>query len=110
MIRLAYVDNPNVPDAITKALKATLDDIANTMNHYAKEDTGALKGSMTTEMESNQRAFVIWDIEYAAYAYYKGRPSRDKNFDAQLRWAEYAKRKHGQEWMEDIRKRAEQLW
>ena len=108
-LKLNSVRHPKVQQATEKAFQATVEDIANKMNEYAKEDTGALKGSMYTDIHGT-RAYVIWDIEYAAYAYYKGRPSHDKNGKARLRWAQYAHKTHAGEWAEDIRKRAAKLW
>ena len=110
MIRLRGVDHPNVPTAVEQAFAATINDIAHDMNTYCKEDTGALKGSLDFNMKNEKVGVIWWDREYAAYAYYKGRPSHDKNPDAHLRWAEYAKNKHGKQWQDDIAKRAAKLW
>lgn len=110
MIRLRNVKHPQVPTAVQQAFAATLNDIAHDMNAYCKQDTGALMGSLDFNMKTEDVGVVWWDREYAAYAYYKGTPSHDKNPNARLRWAQYAVGKHSQQWRQDIATRAAKLW
>lgn len=56
-------------------------------NIFVREDQGALKDSALTASRP-QDGKAVWDTPYAKRVYYTGTPSKDKNPDASLMWAE----------------------
>ena len=67
-------------------------------NFYAREDTGAMIAS--SQIHSNlKEGELIWETNYAKYAYYVGMPSHDKNPNATLMWFETAKTTYLKEWL-----------
>ena len=59
-------------------------------NYYARQDTGNLIRS--AELSSiPEKGIVQWVTPYARRVYYFGSPSKLKNVNARLRWAEIAK-------------------
>ena len=56
-------------------------------NIYVRVDQGTLEdSSLTASIPAEGKA--IWDTPYAKRVYYTGEPSRDKNENASLRWAD----------------------
>ena len=88
-----------VDRAIKKALNPTSVEFAKKANKYVKKDTGATESSVWSASNFD-KGQVIWDTDYAAYAYYIGTPH---NPDAEQRWGEVAKSRD----MEDIRRVAQ---
>ena len=91
-----------VDRAIKKALNPTSVEFAKKANKYVKKDTGATESSVWSASNFD-KGQVIWDTDYAAYAYYIGTPSKEHNPDAAQRWGEVAKSRD----MEDIRRVAQ---
>lgn len=58
-------------------------------NYYAREDTGELIRS-SLRASRLKEGLLIWDTPYAKKMYYVGTPSRDKNPNASLLWAQKA--------------------
>lgn len=56
-------------------------------NIFVREDQGTLKDSALIASRP-QDGLAIWDTPYAKKTYYTGTPSKDKNPDASLMWAE----------------------
>lgn len=56
-------------------------------NIFVKEDQGQLKDSALIASKP-QEGKAIWDTPYAKKQYYTGAPSKDKNAQASLMWAE----------------------
>ena len=79
-----------VDSAIKKALNPASVEFAKKANKYVKKDTGATESSVWSASNFD-KGQVIWDTDYAAYAYYTGTPSKEHNPDAEQRWGEVAK-------------------
>ncbi len=60
-----------VDRAIKKALNPTSVEFAKKANKYVKKDTGATESSVWSASNFD-KGQVIWDTDYAAYAYYIG--------------------------------------
>lgn len=77
-------------NAIDKALNPTSLAFAKAANKYVKKDTGATEASVwsASKFEDGE---IVWDTEYAANAYYDGKPNKSHNPQASMRWAEVAK-------------------
>ena len=58
-------------------------------NIFVREDQGTLKDSALIKSRPKE-GLAIWDTPYAKRVYYTGKPSRDKNPDASLMWAQKA--------------------
>ena len=89
--------------AINLSLKLNADTFKDDCNYYCKMDTGRLIDSSYTEVDGTV-CNVIWDTPYAKKQYYTGQPSKDRNANASLQWAEKAHRKYGDQWAKLIEK------
>lgn len=76
--------------AIQRALTPVTTKIAKDSNLYVKKDTGATEASMWTASDF-PRGLIIWDTEYAHWAYYLNGALKGKNPLATMRWFDYAK-------------------
>ena len=56
-------------------------------NIFVREDQGTLKDSALIASRP-QDGLAIWDTPYAKKVYYTGTPSKDRNANASLMWAE----------------------
>lgn len=104
---LVSIKNPPVPEAIAKALEATLIDIGEDMNQYVKYLSHDTENSIRSRMVQKNVGEISWNTPYARYAYYRGHPS---HAGTHLRWAEFAAKRHSNQWADEIRKRAERIW
>lgn len=93
----------DIDKALQKALFAAKEQILTDCNFYAREDTGMMKDTAEAHVVGDSIE-VSWKQPYSATVYYTGKPSRDKNPNARLMWAEYAADVHGAEWTEIISK------
>lgn len=83
-------DFSRVEGAIKSALNPTSVAFATAANKYVKKDTGATEASVWSASDfANGK--IVWDTDYAAFAYYLGTPSKNHNPQASLRWGEVAK-------------------
>lgn len=89
--------------AVDLAMFAAKEQMLTDCNYYCKQDTGTLISKSRAE-EYNCEVALTWDTDYAIYAYYTGRPSKDKNPNASLQWAEKAQDSFGKDWVEIISK------
>lgn len=80
----------NIEAAIQRALTPVTTKIAKDANLYVKKDTGATEASMWTASDF-PRGLIIWDTEYAAFAYYLNGALKGKNPLASVRWFDVAK-------------------
>jgi len=80
----------NIEQACQKALNPTSLAFAKAANEYVKKDSGATEASVWSASDF-ENGRVIWDTEYAVYAYYLGAPRTDHNPLASLQWGEIAK-------------------
>lgn len=64
-------------------------------NTYVRMQDGTLASS--GHVEGGKR--IVWNTAYAKKVYYTGIPRRNVNPSAQLRWFEYAKRRHLPDWI-----------
>lgn len=72
----------------TQAMKiAVTESVIEYGNIFVREDQGTLRDSALIASRP-QEGKAIWDTPYAKKVYYTGRPSKDKNPDASLMWAE----------------------
>jgi hypothetical protein len=58
-------------------------------NYYARMDSGAMINSSLLASRPEE-GMLVWNTPYAKRAYYVGVPSRDRNPNASLMWAEKA--------------------
>lgn len=65
-------------------------------NIFVREDQGTLKDSSLIASKPEQGK-AIWDTPYARKVYYTGKPSKDKNPQASLKWAEVAVKTYGKD-------------
>ena len=56
-------------------------------NIFVREDQGTLKDSALIKSRLRD-GVAVWDTPYAKKVYYTGQPSKDKNPQASLMWAE----------------------
>ncbi|MEG0513619.1 MAG: minor capsid protein [Clostridia bacterium] len=77
-----------------------------TCNFYCKDDQHTLRESVRLELKGCTIR-ISWNTPYAIYAYYAGIPSKDENTNARIRWAAYAKRMHGKDWLYEFKKSME---
>lgn len=56
-------------------------------NIFVREDQGTLKDSALIKSRPRD-GVAVWDTPYAKKVYYTGQPSKDKNPQASLMWAE----------------------
>lgn len=72
----------------TQAMKiAVTESVVEYGNVFVREDQGVLKDSALISSRP-QDGKAIWDTPYAKKVYYTGSPSKDKNPNASLMWAE----------------------
>ena len=67
-------------------------------NKYARRQSGDLIRSSLTATDFN-RGILKWNTAYAKKVYWTGIPLKNKNPFARLMWGDYAKKKHGKEWL-----------
>lgn len=65
-------------------------------NIYVREDQGTLRDSSLIASRPRE-GLAIWDTPYAKRAYFVGTPSKDKNPQASLMWAEKGVKTHKKE-------------
>lgn len=65
-------------------------------NIYVREDQGTLKDSALIKSRPKEGK-AIWDTPYAKRVYYTGAPSKDKNSQASLMWADKGIKTHQKE-------------
>lgn len=65
-------------------------------NLYVREDQGTLRDSSLIASRPRE-GLAIWDTPYAKRAYFVGTPSKDKNPQASLMWAEKGVKTHKKE-------------
>lgn len=72
----------------TQAMKiAVTESVVEYGNIFVREDQGTLKDSALIASRP-QEGKAVWDTPYAKRVYYTGTPSKDKNPDASLMWAQ----------------------
>jgi hypothetical protein len=91
-------DFSRVEGAVKRALNPLTTLIARDSNRYVKKDTGATESSMWSASDF-PRGLIIWDTEYAAYAYYLNGALKGKNPLAEMRWFDVAKANHLSTWL-----------
>lgn len=92
-----------VQNAFSEALYLLHDEIKDDCNFYAKRDTNTMRLSCYVEVDEMELS-VIWDTPYAKAAWSKGKPRKDKNPHAELRWAEVAEHNHSAKWRKQLEK------
>lgn len=92
--------NPaEVRNAFNKRLLAAREQIHTDCDYYIRVDTGTMRD--TAQMAFNPADMELdieWVTPYAEKAYRSGKPSRDQNPNASLKWAEKAGRRYGEDW------------
>lgn len=83
-------DFSSIDAAVRRALTPVTTKIAKDSNLYVKKDTGATEASMWSASDF-PRGLIIWDTEYAAFAYYLNGALKGKNPLASMRWFDVAK-------------------
>lgn len=84
----------NMPKIVAKIeagrqamVEAVTESVVEYGNIFVREDQGTLKDSALIASRPKE-GLAIWDTPYAKRMYYTGTPSKDKNPDASLQWAE----------------------
>lgn len=92
-----------VKKAFNMGLFAAQEQILTDCNDYCKEDQHILKDSAQHSV-NGLTLTVSWNTPYAKRQWYTGTPSKTKNPNASLKWAEVAQKKHNKEWIRQIEK------
>ena len=77
------------------ALPVVSEQILSDCNTYVRMQDGTLADSARIE---NGGWNITWNTPYAKRVYYTGRPRKNVNPNASLKWCEKAKRKHAEDW------------
>lgn len=96
-MRFVAVDSKKIKNAFSLALFAAQEQILTDCNYFCREDEGTLKDSAQSNV-SGVKMEATWNTPYARRVYYTGTPSKDKNENASLRWAEKAKNRFKKDW------------
>lgn len=88
--------NSKIKSGNKMMMKAIAESVLEYGNIYVREDQGTLRDSAYT-VADNDSAAAIWDTPYAQRVYYTGAPSKDKNPQASLMWAEKGVKTHKKE-------------
>lgn len=99
------IDNPS--KKLMLALFATKNQMLDDANRYIKVDTRNMMLSGRAELEGMDTVSLIWDTEYAEYAYDRGKPNKQNPWTgarASLRWAEVAEGVYRNDWIRMIMK------
>lgn len=95
--------NRNMPQIVAKVeagsqamVIAVTESVIEYGNIFVREDQGALKDSALIHSRP-QEGKAIWDTPYARRVYYTGTPSKDRNQNASLMWAEKGVKTHKKE-------------
>lgn len=72
-------------------------------NRYVKKDTGIMEAS-SIKASKLKKGLLIWDEPYAKRQYFLDAASKDVNPMARKMWAEFAKTKHGKQWLAILQK------
>lgn len=81
----------------TQAMRiAVTESVVTYGNIYCREDQGHLMDSALIASQPEQ-GLAIWDMVYAKNMYYTGTPSKDKNPQASLMWADKGVKTHKKE-------------
>lgn len=83
--------------AVNRAFFAAREQILNDCNEYVRVDQGTTRDTAYTEV-SNNTLTLVWDTPYAKRIYYTGKPSKNINRKASLRWAAVAALKYKKNW------------
>lgn len=92
-----------VKKAFNMGLVAAQEQILTDCNYYCKEDQRILKNSAQHSV-GDLKLTVSWNTPYARRQWYTGTPSKDKNPNASMKWAEVAQKKHNKDWIRQIEK------
>ena len=90
-------DPKTIEEGFSKALFAAAEQIGGDCNRYVKNASGTTHDTMKTR-HKDMTLNVMWTTEYAKYAYYRGKPSKEKNPEASLMWADVAARRWAGTW------------
>ena len=74
-------------------------------NNYARRQSGDLIRSSLTATDY-ENGLLVWNTPYAKRVYWTGRPLKNKNPKAKLMWADFAKKKHGKDWLKIAQREA----
>lgn len=78
-----------------RALPVVAEQMLSDCNTYVRMQDGTLANSARIE---NGGRDITWNTRYAKKVYYTGRPRKNVNPNASLKWCEKAKRKHAKDW------------
>lgn len=92
-----------VKKAFNMGLVAAQEQILTDCNYYCKEDQRILKNSAQHSV-GDLKLTVSWNTPYARRQWYTGTPSKDKNPNASMKWAEVAQKAHNSDWIKQIEK------
>ena len=92
-----------VKKAFNMGLIAAQEQILTDCNCYVKVDQGQLRDSAQHSV-GDLKLTVSWNTPYARRQWYTGTPSKDKNPNASMKWAEVAQKEHNKDWIKHIEK------
>lgn len=102
------------PQKVTNRLQTDVEDALHIVgeialadsNTYAKHDQGQLIQSGHCDVRNSGKVELVWDTPYARRQYFEIKTaSKDQNPSARWRWAHYAQKKHGKDWLSAFKKR-----
>ena len=76
-------------------------------NYYCREDTGELIRSAINASQP-EKGLLIWNTPYAKKMYYIGSPSKDRNPNASLQWADRAAKENKDKYNRMLQKLVDQ--
>ncbi|MBF0599398.1 hypothetical protein IM763_04905 [Atopobiaceae bacterium FL090493] len=85
------------PDALLRAQGLFADRVGFDSNYYVKMDSGDTHDSMVPASDF-EKGLVVWDTEYAGYAYRDPHVRTEENPNAKPKWFEVAKEARKESW------------
>ena len=99
-VEFANVIGSQIKNLTAKGIFILKEQVLTDCNKTAKWDTGVMKSNAFAYMQGSD-AYVVWDTDYAKYAYYTGKPS---HAGTELQWAEKAKGRYQKDWAHQLGK------
>ena len=92
-----------VEKAFTMALFAAQEEILTDCNYYCKEQEHILKDSAQHSVKGLTLT-LSWNTPYAKRQWFTGTPSKNKNPNASIKWAEVAQEAKNKDWIRQLEK------
>lgn len=96
-----------VQTASAKGTTIIANELLKDANYYCREDTGELERSAIRSSQP-EKGLLIWNTPYAKKMYYIGSPSKDRNPNASLQWADRAAKENKDKYNRMLQKLVDQ--